>query len=230
MPKNALCSSWRSGRQSSSRCSCICIWSLACRYRVDIFLQRTASAIASQILSNTARNEEHRALEEALERIKVLQSRCAENEEMLRQKDAAHNALIQKVAETSRTQAPCHAPSSPRLNAFDDFNSDLKLQAEAGRALAVALRQQIGDEQERAAVLQRQLAREREQVRLSVFCAGDIYVFGEFLSACRGLIMLHRRMRCSCSSLCPKKYGARRSSGCMLRMRSKSILKLSSWL
>ena len=172
----------------------------------------------------------HRELEEALERIKVLQSRCAENEEMLRQKDAAHNALIQKVAETSRTQAPCHAPSSPRLNAFDDFNSDLKLQAEAGRALAVALRQQIGDEQERAAVLQRQLAREREQVRLSVFCAGDIYVFGEFLSACRGLIMLHRRMRCSCSSLCPKKYGARRSSGCMLRMRSKSILKLSSWL
>ena len=204
-----------------SRCSCICIWSLACRYRVDIFLQRTASAIASQILANTARNEEHRALEEALERIKVLQSRCAENEEILRQKDTAHNALIQNVAETSRTQAPCHAPSSPRLNAFDDFNSDLKLQAEAGRALAVALRQQIGDEQERAAVLQRQLAREREQVRLSVFCAGDIYVFGEFLSACRGLIMLHRRMRCSCSSLCPKKYGARRSSGCKLHITAQ---------
>lgn len=139
---------------------------LACRCRVDIFLQRTASAIASEILANSARNEEHRALEEALERIKVLQSRCTENEEMLRQKDTAHNALIQKMAETSRTQAPCHAPSSPRLNAFDDFNSDL-LQAEAGRALVVALRQQLGDEQERAAALQKQLVREREQVRPS---------------------------------------------------------------
>ena len=119
----------------------------------------------------------HRELEEALERIKVLQSRCTENEEMLRQKDTAHNALIQKMAETSRTQAPCHAPSSPRLNAFDDFNSDLKLQAEAGRALAVALRQQIGDEQERAAALQKQLVREREQVRPSCFALASLYVY-----------------------------------------------------
>jgi hypothetical protein len=150
---------------------------IACRYRVDIFLQRTASAIASEILANTARNEEHRALEEALERIQVLQSRCTENEEMLRQKDTAHNALIQKMAETSRTQAPCHVPSSLRLNAFDDFNSDLKLQAEAGRALAVALRQQIGDEQERAAALQKQLVREREQVRPSCFALATLYVY-----------------------------------------------------
>ncbi len=106
-------------------------------------------------------------LEEALAKIKVLQSRCAENEDALRQKEAAQHELIQKLAQMARAQlSSCDAPSSPRLNAFDDFNSDLKLQVEAGRTLIDAIRQQLGDERERVAVLQKQLAREKEQVRV----------------------------------------------------------------
>ena len=97
----------------------------------------------------------------------MLQSRCAENEDALRQKEAAQHELIQKLAQMARAQmSSCDAPSLPRLNAFDDFNSDLKLQVEAGRTLIDAIRQQLEDERERVAVLQKQLAREKEQVRL----------------------------------------------------------------
>ena len=219
-----------SGRTRAGGHTCSCIRKIAANF-VFIFLQRTASAIASEISAVAAKDEKNRELEEALERNKVLQARCAENEDMLRQQDVAQHELMQRMAQMARAQtSSSDAPLSTRLNAFDDFNSDLKLQVEAGRTLLDAIRQQLEDERERVAVLQKQIAREREQVRRYLSQSGDHFLLRLILLS--AYILFHRRTRFNCSSLCPRKYGARRSSGDKSRCTAKMqvSVRLLRWL
>jgi hypothetical protein len=133
-------------------------------------LQRTAAAVANEKNAASERDDKAREAEEARQKIKLLETCCAVKDETIRQAQAqiqlfevSQNALAQ-----TRTTSRDDATTSPRHNAFDDFNSDLKLQVEAGRTLIAALRKQICDEQERVAVLEKQLAREKEQVPLCV--------------------------------------------------------------
>jgi hypothetical protein len=137
------------------------------------FSQRTAAAVASEKAAASERDEKKRELEEALEKIQLLEAICAATNDTLRQTqsqlllfEVSQKALLQNMAQMVQTQPTCRddAATSPRHNAFDDFNADLKLQVEAGRSLIDALRQQLCDEQERADVLQKQLTKEKEQV------------------------------------------------------------------
>jgi hypothetical protein len=131
--------------------------------------------MASEIVAVAEKKEKQRKLEEALEKIKTLETACAVKDEMVRQTQAqahlyevAQSALVQKMDEMAQAlMSPrAEAATSTRINAFDGFNSDLTLQLDAARSLNDALRQQMRDEQERSDALQKQLVREKEQVRL----------------------------------------------------------------
>ena len=117
-------------------------------------MQRTAVAVTNEKAAVSEGAESKRQLQEAIETIKVLQNTRSEKyyfQNMAR--------LVQ-----SQTASSDDAATSPRCNTFDDFNSDLKLQVEAGRALIASLRQELSDAQDCVAVMQKQLAREKEQV------------------------------------------------------------------
>ena len=131
--------------------------------------------MASEIVAVAEKKEKQRKLEEALEKIKTLETACAVKDEMVRQTQAqshlyevAQSALVQKMAQMAQAlMSPrAEAATSTTINAFDGFNSDLTLQLDAARSLNDALRQQMRDEQERSDALQKQLVREKEQVRL----------------------------------------------------------------
>jgi hypothetical protein len=131
--------------------------------------------MASEIVAVAEKKEKQRKLEEALEKIKTLETTCAVKDEMVRQTQAqahlyevAQSALVQKMAQMAQAlMSPrAEAATSTTINAFDGFNSDLTLQLDAARSLNDALRQQMRDEQERSDALQKQLVREKEQVRL----------------------------------------------------------------
>ena len=117
-------------------------------------MQRTAAAVTNEKAAVSEGAERKRQLEEAIETIKFLQNARSE-------KDYFQNMarLVQ-----SQTVSSDDAATSPRCNTFDDFNSDLKLQVEAGRALIASLRQELSDAQDCVAVMQKQLVREKEQV------------------------------------------------------------------
>ena len=131
--------------------------------------------MASEIVAVAEKKEKQRKLEEALEKIKTLETTCAVKDEMVRQTQAqahlyevAQSALVQKMAQMAQAlmSSRTEAATSTMTNAFDGFNSDLTLQLDAARSLNDALRQQMRDEQERADALQKQLVRAKEQVRL----------------------------------------------------------------
>ena len=131
--------------------------------------------MASEIVAVAEKKEKQRKLEEALEKIKTLETTCAVKDEMVRQTQAqahlyevAQSALVQKMAQMAQAlMSPrAEAATSTTINAFDGFNSDLTMQLDAARSLNDALRQQLRDEQERADALQKQLVRAKEQVRL----------------------------------------------------------------
>ena len=131
------------------------------------------AAAANEKAAYSEREEQKRELCDAVEKIKLLETVCAGKDDILRQTQArihlfevSQTAMIQNMARLvqSQTVSSDDAATSPRCNAFDDFNSDLKLQVEAGRALIASLRQELSDAQDCVAVMQKQLAREKEQV------------------------------------------------------------------
>ena len=182
--------------------------------------------MASEKAATSERDEMKRELEEALEKIQLLEAVCAATNDTLRHSqsqvhlfEVSQKALLQNMAQIVQTQTTCRedAATSPRHNAFDDFNADLKLQVEAGRTLIDALRQQLCDEQESAAVLQKQLAKEKEQVvplrhYHPSFCLFFV-TFG------------FRATRCCCSWPCLKRSAAPKSS--RFKLYRKSIRALA---
>jgi hypothetical protein len=120
--------------------------------------------MASEIVAVNEKEDQQRKLEEALEKIKTLETGFSTNPcDILPLK----NVVQDNIAVAQALMSPrAEAATSTRTNAFDGFNSDLTLQLDAARSLNDALRQQMRDEQERSDALEKQLVREKEQVRL----------------------------------------------------------------
>ena len=114
--------------------------------------------MASEIVAVAEKEETQLKFEEALEKIKTLETGISTNCDMLLHHQVDNLAIAQTLM-SSRTEAA----TSTMTNSFDGFNSDLTQQLDAARSLHDALHQQMRDEQERADALQKQLVRAKEQ-------------------------------------------------------------------